>query len=673
MSKSTSLDLNDDNIATSAFLSDKEKALDVASSNDTSSCSDSMATGDETSRGNWSGRLDFFLSCVGYAVGLGNIWRFPYLCYKSGGGAFMIPYVIFLVLCGIPMVFLEVTFGQFASLSPVSIWRICPLFKGVGYGMVIVSGIVCVYYNIIITWTLYYLYHSLRLVLPWSLCHNWWNTEHCYLRTNTNNTVSNINGSSTYNLTMVTELLNSSSTYNLTNVETVTASRGNTSSVLKKTASEEFWQRGVLQLSKGIEDMGDLRWDLLICLFIAWVVVFLCLCKGIKSSGKVVYVTATFPYLVLLILLIRGVTLPGAGAGIAFYLVPDWEKLATFQVWGDAAVQIFYSVGMAWGGLITMASYNKFHNNVYRDAMVVPLINCGTSVFAGLVIFSVLGFMAHETGVDIKNVVTQGPGLAFVAYPEAIAKLPISPLWSVLFFLMLFSVGLDTQFGMFETMSSAFIDEFPELLKNKKALFTAFMCFLEFLLGIPCVMQGGVYVLQIMDWYCSTFSLMILSLTECIVIGWIYGADRFYKDLEMMIGYQPCSWWKICWCFITPVLILFIWLFSVTQLSPVTYGTYQYPQWAIVLGWILGMTSLVPIPVCAIIAILKEKGSLVSRVKKLIKPADNFGPAMLKYQEKYLESMEKRESILPTINVRCRLKKKSKEIEASSEPLTYIS
>ncbi|OWF47646.1 Sodium- and chloride-dependent glycine transporter 2 [Mizuhopecten yessoensis] len=640
------------------------KALELSSSNDTSSCSDTMESGDETARGNWSGRLDFFLSCVGYAVGLGNIWRFPYLCYKSGGGAFLIPYVIFLILCGIPMFFLEVSFGQFASLSPVTIWRICPLFKGVGYGMVIVSGIVCVYYNIIITWTLFYLYHSLRMVLPWSMCDNWWNTEHCYLRTNAKNNISS------------PQPLNGSAPYNLTAAATVAlkVSAGNESNVLKTTASEEFWQRGVLQLSDGIDDMGDLRWDLLICLFVAWVVVFLCLFKGVKSSGKVIYVTATFPYLVLLVLLVRGVTLPGAGVGIYFYLVPDWNKLATFEVWGDAAVQIFYSVGMAWGGLITMASYNKFHNNVYRDAMVVPLINCGTSVFAGLVIFSVLGFMAHETGVDIEKVVNQGPGLAFVAYPEAISKLPISPLWAVLFFLMLFFVGLDTQFGMFETMTSAFVDEFPDLLKNRKALFTAFMCFIEFLLGVPCVMQGGVYVLQIMDWYCSTFSLMILSLTECIVIGWIYGADRFYKDLEMMIGYQPCAWWKICWCFVTPTLILFIWLFSVTQLSPVTYGTYHYPQWAIALGWFLGMLSLAPIPTCAIIAILQEKGPLMLRVKKLTKPAENFGPAMPKYQEMYLESLEKRESFLPTIDVKCRLtRRKTESVEASSESLSFIS
>lgn len=421
------------------YLTAKEKALEDDSDSSPMNSQSSIESGDENEeRGNWSGRLDFFLSCVGYAVGLGNIWRFPYLCYKSGGGAFLIPYVIFLVLCGMPLFFMEVSYGQFASLSPITVWRMSPLFKGVGYGMVIISGIVCVYYNIIITWTLYFLYMSFRAVLPWSSCDNSWNTENCYLHSN--NEATDVNSTSfMWNATSVGNMTHELLKY----VNTTDVLKNET--VKQITPSEEFWENRVLKMTDGIENFGGIRWELLICLIIAWVLVFLCLCKGVKSSGRVVYVTATFPYLVLLILLIRGVTLPGASEGLKFYLIPQWEKLATFQVWGDAAVQIFYSVGMAWGGLITMASYNKFHNNVYRDAMIVPLINCGTSIFAGLVIFSILGFMAHETGDRIEDVVTQGPGLVFVAYPEAVAKLPISPLWAVLFFLMLLTIGLDSQ------------------------------------------------------------------------------------------------------------------------------------------------------------------------------------------------------------------------------------
>ncbi|KAG1654095.1 Sodium- and chloride-dependent glycine transporter 1 [Nymphon striatum] len=387
-------------------------------------------------RATWIGRMDFLLSCVGYAVGLGNVWRFPFLCYTSGGGAFLIPYVIFLVLCGMPLFMLELSFGQFASRGPITIWNICPLFKGLGYGMVIISGMVCIYYNIIITWILYYMFLSFNKVLPWSTCDNWWNTDRCYLRHHNSSTQA-INISSTL------EQFNSST--NLSAVTAVSSMATNATSVAQSTASDEFWLYYVLQISKGIDDLGGIRMELFYCLIVAWIVIFLCLFKGVKSSGRVVYFSATFPYIVLIILFIRGVTLPGAMEGIKFYLSPDWNKLLTFRVWGNAAVQIFYSLGPAWGGLLTMSSYNKFHNNVYRDALMVPIINCGTSVFAGLVIFSVIGFMSHVTNSPIEKVVSQGPGLAFVVYPEAVTKLPISPLWAFLFFFMIFTVGLDSQ------------------------------------------------------------------------------------------------------------------------------------------------------------------------------------------------------------------------------------
>ena len=130
--------------------------------------------------------------------------------------------------------------------------------------------------------------------------------------------------------------------------------------------SKEFWDNYVLQITDSMDDMGSLRVELLVALFLAWILVYFCLWKGIKSSGKVVYFTATFPYVVLIVLLIRGVTLPGASKGIEFYLKPDWKKLGDAKVWAQAATQIFYSLGIGFGSLITMGSFNQFHNNCLK-------------------------------------------------------------------------------------------------------------------------------------------------------------------------------------------------------------------------------------------------------------------------------------------------------------------
>lgn len=130
--------------------------------------------------------------------------------------------------------------------------------------------------------------------------------------------------------------------------------------------SSEYWENKVLHLTDSIDDVGALRWQLVICLFLAWVLVYFCLWKGIKSSGKVVYFTATFPYLILVVLFFRGITLSGASKGIVYYIKPDFSKLADADVWVAAATQIFYSLGIGFGSLVTYGSFNKFNNDCVK-------------------------------------------------------------------------------------------------------------------------------------------------------------------------------------------------------------------------------------------------------------------------------------------------------------------
>uniref|UniRef100_A0AAY5L1J9 Transporter n=1 Tax=Esox lucius TaxID=8010 RepID=A0AAY5L1J9_ESOLU len=484
-------------------------------------------SGDENkARGNWTNKLDFILSMVGYAVGLGNVWRFPYLAFQNGGGAFLIPYLIMLCLAGIPIFLLEVSLGQFASQGPVSVWKAIPALQGCGIAMLIISVLIAIYYNIIMCWTLYYLFASLKGSLPWANCKNEWNTLDCKDK----------------DMLLLGE------------VSTVEYSKDclNLSFTLPLLSLHRY---NVLHISKGIEYPGDIRWPLAGCLFLAWLIVYLSLAKGIKSSGKVVYFTATFPYVVLIILLFRGVTLPGAGDGILYFITPKWEKLNDAKVWKDAATQIFFSLSAAWGGLITLSSYNKFHNNCYRDTIIVTCVNSGTSIFAGFVIFSVIGFMAHELKVPIEKVADEGPGIAFVVYPEALTRLPLSPFWAIIFFLMLLTLGLDTMFATIETIVTSVSDEFPKYLRKHKPLFTLICCACFFLLGFPMVTENGMYMLQLVDTYAASYSLVIIAIFELLGISYLYGLQRFCEDIEMMIGFQPNRFWRICWAFVTPTIL----------------------------------------------------------------------------------------------------------------------
>ncbi|XP_052507232.1 LOW QUALITY PROTEIN: sodium- and chloride-dependent glycine transporter 1-like [Budorcas taxicolor] len=568
-------------------------------------------------RGNWGNHIEFVLTSVGYAVGLGNVWRFPYLCYRNGGGAFLIPYFIMVTFCGIPVFFMELSFGQFASQGCLGVWRVSPMSKGVGYGMIVVSTYIGVYYNMVVSIAFYYFFSSLTSMLPWTYCDNPWNTPSC-----------------------VSMLDNPS----ITKSVQPPALPGNVSQALNQTLqrtspSEEYWKFYVLKLSDDIGNFGEVQVHLLSCLFVSWVVVFLCLMQGIRSSGKVVYFTATFPYVVLTILFFRGMTPEGASTGIKYYLTPQWDKILEAKVWGDAASQIVYSLGCAWGGLITMASYNKFHNNCYRDSVVISITNCATSIYAGFVIFSILGFMANHLGEDVSSVAEHGPGLAFVAYPEALTLLPIAPLWSLLFFFMLILMGLGTQFCLLEMLVTALVDEVGnEWILQRKIYVTLGMAVAGFLLGIPLTSQAGIYWLLLMDNYAASFSLVIISCIMCVSIMYIYGHQNYFQDIQMMLGFPPPLFFQICWRVISPAIIFLILIFLVTQYQTITYNQYQYPRWAEAIGFLMALSSVICIPLypCSTSALFyfrrTDGDTFLQHLKNSTKPSKDWGPALLEHR-----------------------------------------
>uniref|UniRef100_A0A8C8DLV1 Transporter n=1 Tax=Oryzias sinensis TaxID=183150 RepID=A0A8C8DLV1_9TELE len=548
-------------------------------------------------RGNWSNKLDFILSMVGYAVGLGNVWRFPYLAFQNGGGAFLIPYLTMLGIAGIPIFLLEVSLGQFASQGPVSVWKCIPALQGCGIAMLIISVLIAIYYNIIMCWTLYYLFASLKGSLPWSKKFK-----------------SKLISSAFMVLRCIFHMV---------------------LIFVSKLCVIPSCRYNVLHISKGIEYPGDIRWPLAGCLFLAWVIVYASLAKGIKSSGKVVYFTATFPYVVLIILLIRGVTLPGAGDGILYFITPKWEKLSDAKVWKDAATQIFFSLSAAWGGLITLSSYNKFHNNCYRDTVIVTCTNSATSIFAGFVIFSVIGFMAHELKVPIEKVADEGPGIAFVVYPEALTRLPLSPFWAIIFFLMLLTLGLDTMFATIETIVTSVSDEFPKYLRKHKPVFTLICCASFFILeGLYCVvlLQNGMYMLQLVDTFAASYSLVIIAIFELLGISYLYGLQRFCADIEMMIGFQPNRFWRLCWAFVTPTILTGILGLSLYQWKVMTYEDYTYPTWSMIMGWLMVICSVIWIPIMFLIKMYLAPGTIGERLKLVCSPQPDWGPFLMKHR-----------------------------------------
>ncbi|XP_030041558.1 sodium-dependent serotonin transporter [Microcaecilia unicolor] len=536
-------------------------------------------------RETWSKKMDFLLSVIGYAVDLGNVWRFPYICYQNGGGAFLIPYTIMAVFGGIPLFYLELALGQYHRNGCISVWRkICPIFKGIGYAICMIALYVAFYYNTIMAWALYYLISSFKAELPWTSCKNPWNTLNC------TNYFYNLN---------------------------ITWSEHSIS------PAEEFYTRQVLQVhrSQGLHDLGGISWQLALCLLFIFTVVYFSIWKGVKTSGKVVWVTATFPYIILFILLIRGATLPGAWRGVLFYLKPDWQKLVATEVWVDAAAQIFFSLGPGFGVLLAFASYNKFHNNCYQDALVTSTVNCLTSFMSGFVIFTVLGYMAEMRNEEVSEVAKDtGPSLLFITYAEAIANMPGSTFFAIIFFLMLITLGLDSTFAGLEGVITAVLDEFPHIWGKRRELFVLGLIIVCYLGALTTLTYGGAYVVKLFEEYATGPAVLTVVFLEAIAVSWFYGITQFCNDVKEMLGFSPGWYWRVCWVAISPIFLLFIICSFMSSPPELRLFEYDYPYWTTILGYSIGTSSFICIPAYMIFRLLSTPGSLKERILKSITP-----------------------------------------------------
>ncbi|KAE8282200.1 Sodium-dependent neutral amino acid transporter B(0)AT3 [Larimichthys crocea] len=577
-------------------------------------------------RAKWDNKAQYLLTSIGFAVGLGNVWRFPYLCQIYGGGAFLIPYLIALVFQGLPLLYLELAVGQRFRVGSIGVWKsISPLLGGVGIASMIVSFLVCIFYNTILSWVLWYFFHSFQNPLPWSQC-----------PLNENRTGYNVECE-------------------------------------KSTPVNYFWYRETLNISTDIETSGSMHWWLVVCLASAWCVVYICFIKGIESMGKAVYVTATFPYLVLTIFLIRATTLPGATDGLMYLFTPKWEILKNPQVWLDAATQIFFSLSVAFGGLISFSSYNPAKNNCERDAVIVGVINSATSIYASIPIFSILGFKATnvynscrmenildltnhfelaEQNITLENYdqwfdhlnstypdqvaslklrpcdlqkfldqSASGTGLAFIVFTEAVIEMPGSQVWAVLFFIMLFSLGLSSMFGNIEGILTPIND--LKLLPNwiPHEVKTAIICMICFLTALLFTLSSGNYWVEVFNGYVGSVPLLIIAFFEIIGVVYVHGMKNFSDDIYFMTGSRPNIYWKACWMVISPLMLLVVFVAYVVvqaQKHP-TYPTWNpnydefpetkvipYPDWVFGIIILLCVVPVTSIPLVALYRLIRR-------------------------------------------------------------------
>lgn len=467
----------------------------------------------------WDSRPAFILAAIGSAIGLGNVWRFPYIAHENGGGAFLIPYFFALVTAGLPVLTLEMALGQqFQAAAPTALKKAKSWFEFLGWYAILVATVITFYYCVIMAWSINYMVYS--FTLKW------------------------------------------------------------------KGDEVNFFHNYVLRLTEGPGQLGGISLPLVISLLITWVAIYLCVRRGAKSVGKVVWVTVLLPLLLLVIMFIRGITLPGAMDGIREYLTPEWSALRKPSVWAAAYGQIFFSLSVGFGVMMAYASFRPKKSDIVNCSFITGLSNSGTEFFAGFAVFATLGFMAHELSIPMSELKAGGPGLAFMTYPKAITMLPAAQqIFGIIFFLMLFLLGIDSAFSLTEAASSAFSDEFK--LNHHRCTVT--ICTLGFFGGLLFSTGGGLYWLDIVDHWMNQYGLVVVAFLECIFLGWFFNLKWLQEQVNKYAEIKLGGWWIFTIKYITPIVLgTIIITFLIEEIKKPYEG---YPMWALLLGgW--GVTAL---------------------------------------------------------------------------------
>jgi len=481
-------------------------------------------------RQRWDSRTAFIFAAIGSAVGLGNLWRFPYIAASNGGGAFLIPYFVALLTAGIPLLILECGLGQMLQRgAPEALGSVRKGCEWVGWWALAVGSMISFYYAAVMAWSWDYLWYSFKALIcgtavPW------------------------------------------------------------------KEDAGRFFTTVVLQKSAGPWEFGGLSWPVVLGVAVTWVAVFLIIHRGLKVVSKVVMVTVPLPLILLIALFVRTIYLNGAEAGLAYYLTPRFEELLKPGVWLAAYGQVFFSLSLGFGIMIAYASYEPRESDVNNDVLIVSFGNCGTSFFAGFVVFTTLGYLVAQSGVSttVPEVVGAGPDLTFITYPEAIALMPGAALVGVLFFLALLTLGIDSLFSIVEAIITGIEDKWP-ICRDK---ITAIFCTVGMVVGLVYASHAGYHWLGIVDGWMSDFGLAAVGLVECIIIGWFYKTGQLRRWLNSVSEVRVGLWWDACIKFITPAILVVVMTLTLWGLVGQMFDP-KKPRLAIFVGGVLSVVVVV--------------------------------------------------------------------------------
>lgn len=479
-------------------------------------------------RERWLRPRHFIFAAIGSAIGLGNVWRFPYLTYEYGGAAFLIAWMLGLIVLGVPWLMLEFGMGRrFQSGAPGVFAGIGKKWEWVGWWPVFAAFLITTYYVVIMAWCLHYVIGGATLA---------WGVGEAGAK-----------------------------------------------------ATGDYFFGEVLRLSPGPGVLGAPVWSIVGFLALTWIVVYLIMYRGAPVIGRVSQYVMLIAWAFLIIIFVRGITLVGAVDGLNFYLAPDFGVLLGGGVWFAALSQIAFTLSLGMAGMFAYGSFVARRGDIANSATITSFANCGTSFFAGFAVFSTAGFLMHAMGVGIEEVALKGLGLAFVAYPSMVSMLPVGGgFFGAIFFLMFWILALSSAYFLaYGGIAIPLMHKFG-WSRVKTSIIVCAVCFL---VGILYTTEGGLHWLKIVDRTAAFYILLLSGVLSAIVVGWVYGADKLREHINETSDFKVGGWFDWIIKIVLPVGLLFVVIyggFAKDLVEP--YG--GYPLWAASMIWVLLIVTL---------------------------------------------------------------------------------
>ena len=475
-------------------------------------------------REKWSSRSAFILASIGSAVGLGNAWRFPGLAAKYGGGAFLFVYLVAMLVIGIPLLMMEISVARYTRQGAPGSMRAMNK-KMEGVGWLAVSNGI----GISIYYAAVFAWVILMFVLSFKFSEMTGNTE----------------------------------------------------------AASSLWAE-TIKTTGTTTGFTTFSWPVVGCLIAAWALCYVCIRNGTTSVGKVVKFTVTLPVLCLLIMAVRGMSLPGAMEGFAKLFIPEWKALADSNLWVDAIGQVFYSLSTSMAIMFAYGSFLNKDSNIVVDTIIIAFSDMFVSILAGIVMFTTMAGVGM-----LDNMSASGIATAFIIYPQAIVKISNSGLFNMIFafifYFCLITLAIDSLFSIIEGISTALSDKFK--LDKKKT--TLRICLIEGVISLIYVTGAGLAVLDIVDYFINSYTLILTGILEMIAAGWFFKTTKILDELNRNTGkFKMPKWWflpsiKV----ISPVVLagLFIWnLVNLIKGGGIYGAADGYSLKAnIIFGWVL--------------------------------------------------------------------------------------